>query len=206
MTPAHVVPVVAPVMLPPGMAGPDAVSFDVRCYLFVRADGITVIDTGLNAEPITTALADIGADWSDVRDVVLTHAHPDHVGALATALALAPSAKLWGGGAESFPVAVDTEAEGLTIGGLRALATPGHTPGHLCLLDEDAGILFTGDAIGSQDGQLSLGPAPFIADRAQALRTLVRLAELEPDRLLFGHGTEVPNPIRALRVFLTSTS
>ena len=204
MTPTQVVPVVAPVVLPPGMAGPDPLSFDVRCYLSVRADGITLIDTGLQAEPITTALADIGADWSDVRDVVLTHAHPDHVGALATARSLAPSAALWGGGAESFPVAVDTAAEGLTIGGLRVLATPGHTPGHLCLLDEDAGMLFTGDAIGSQDGQLSLGPAPFIADRAQALRTLVRLAELKPARLLFGHGGEVADPTAALHRFLDS--
>lgn len=30
---------------------------------------------------------------------------------------------------------------------IRAILTPGHTPGHLCFLDEDDGILFTGDHV-----------------------------------------------------------
>ena len=205
MTVARVLPVVADVNLPAGMAGPDPLSFDVRCYLHVRAHGITLIDTGLqpDAAPLSAALADVGAAWTDVADVLLTHGHPDHVGALATIVALAPSAAIWGG-ADSFPVPVRAATEGTVVGGLRVLATPGHTPGHLCLLDEDAGILFTGDAIGSQNGAFTLGPAPFVTDQPQALQTLSRLAELEAERMLFGHGDEVAYPTAALHRFLGS--
>jgi glyoxylase-like metal-dependent hydrolase (beta-lactamase superfamily II) len=38
-------------------------------------------------------------------------------------------------------------AGGERIGRLRALWTPGHTPGHLCFLDERTGAMFTGDHI-----------------------------------------------------------
>ena len=41
----------------------------------------------------------------------------------------------------------------MSIHGLRVVATPGHTSGHLCLLDEDHGLLFTGDAIGAEAGR-----------------------------------------------------
>jgi glyoxylase-like metal-dependent hydrolase (beta-lactamase superfamily II) len=38
-------------------------------------------------------------------------------------------------------------AGGERIGRLRALWTPGHTPGHLCFIDERTGAMFTGDHI-----------------------------------------------------------
>jgi len=37
--------------------------------------------------------------------------------------------------------------DGERIGRLRALWTPGHTPGHLCFVDERTGAMFTGDHI-----------------------------------------------------------
>jgi glyoxylase-like metal-dependent hydrolase (beta-lactamase superfamily II) len=94
--------------------------------------------------------------------------------------------------------------DGTLIHGLRVVSTPGHTPGHLCLLDEGEGILFTGDAISSHAGQLSQGPEVFIADAQQAPRSLKRLVELRADRMLFGHGDEVAEPANALASFATS--
>jgi glyoxylase-like metal-dependent hydrolase (beta-lactamase superfamily II) len=38
-------------------------------------------------------------------------------------------------------------AGGERLGRLRALWTPGHTPGHLCFVDEQTGAMFTGDHI-----------------------------------------------------------
>ncbi|MGO4594733.1 MBL fold metallo-hydrolase [Leifsonia sp. 2TAF2] len=47
------------------------------------------------------------------------------------------------------PDAVLTDGELLDVPGrrIRVLWTPGHTPGHLCLHDEDAGLVFTGDHV-----------------------------------------------------------
>ncbi|TPW78156.1 MBL fold metallo-hydrolase [Schumannella soli] len=55
----------------------------VNCYLLVDADGVTVVDAGLPAvwHPLRRALDAIGARTADVRALVLTHAHFDHVGA-----------------------------------------------------------------------------------------------------------------------------
>ncbi len=205
MTAARVVPVVSDVELPTGMAGPEPMTFDVRCFLVPHEDGVALVDTGMrpDVEPIATALTAMGAGWPDLTDVVLTHEHPDHCGGLSTVVANAPSAAVWAGSGDTFPVPTRTADDGTVIRGLRVIATPGHTAGHLCLLDEDHGALFTGDAIGSQDGTLTQGPEPFIADHQQAARSLRRLAGLRAARLLFGHGDEVADPAGALARFVS---
>jgi len=166
--------------------------------------GVTLIDTGLQAdgEPIAAALRGLGAGWSDLSDVILTHGHPDHVGAMATVTALAPSATLWGGRGEVFALPVRPASDGDTVRGLRIVATPGHTPGHLCLFDEDHGTLFTGDAIGSGSGAFTQGPEGFITDQREAVRSLRRLADLRADRMLLSHGDEMPDPAEALVRFV----
>jgi glyoxylase-like metal-dependent hydrolase (beta-lactamase superfamily II) len=206
MVSAQVVPVVMDIELPAGMAGPEPMTFDVRCFLVPHGGGVTLVDTGMqaDAEPIADALTAMGAGWDDLSDVVLTHAHPDHCGALSTVASRAPSAAIWGGNGDTFPVATRPTKDGTLIHGLRVVSTPGHTPGHLCLLDEGEGILFTGDAISSHAGQLSQGPEVFIADAQQAARSLQRLVELRADRMLFGHGDEVAEPADTLASFATS--
>jgi glyoxylase-like metal-dependent hydrolase (beta-lactamase superfamily II) len=54
----------------------------VNWYLVEDDDGVTIVDAGLPASwgSLGWALAEIGRKRSDVRAVVLTHAHFDHVG------------------------------------------------------------------------------------------------------------------------------
>ena len=59
-------------------------------------------------------------------------------------------------------------------GGLRAIHTPGHSPGHLAFLHEPTATVFVGDALFHR-GSLALGPAALAADpavRAESLRAL----------------------------------
>ena len=145
----------------------------------------------------------MGGAWSDLSDVVLTHGHPDHCGALATVQQLAPSAAVWGGAGDAYPPFVRPVEDGTSLRGQRVVATPGHTAGHLCLFDEDRSVLFTGDAVGSQAGRLTQGPRPFIADPDEAMRSLRLLSALGARRMLFGHGDEVPDPTGAMTVFVS---
>jgi len=54
----------------------------VSCYLLEEAGEITIIDAGVPAyyADLTTELAAMGRTIGDVRAVVLTHGHEDHIG------------------------------------------------------------------------------------------------------------------------------
>ncbi|MEU7871413.1 MBL fold metallo-hydrolase [Dactylosporangium sp. NPDC049140] len=182
--------IVSPVHIPAGLAGPDPMDFDVRCFLVPHASGVTLVDTGLDRSvPLIAAkLAEIGAAWSDVTDVVLTHHHPDHTGGLAEVVALAPGATVRAGAHDTFPVAVEAAADGATIRGLRVVATPGHTAGHLSVLAVEDGALLVGDLAGNPGDGLTRAPQAFTADAAEAERSLHKVRRLDFARLYPSHG------------------
>ena len=201
-------PIVMDVHLPAGIAGPAPLDFDVRCFLVAHATGIVVIDAGMagSQDAIMAGLERMGAGWGDVTDVVLTHAHEDHSGGLAGVIAKAPHSDVWAGIADHAAIASDRALRPLIddarVRDLRVMETPGHTPGHCSLVLDEASIVFAGDVAGSMGGVLSRGPAPFTADADEAEPSLGRIADLQSDRVLFGHGNEVDDPIRALRDLL----
>jgi glyoxylase-like metal-dependent hydrolase (beta-lactamase superfamily II) len=203
-------PVVTQVQVPPGMLGPEPVSFEVRCFVVADAGGVVLVDTCTpgSSEAIGAALAKVGAVWSDVTDVVLTHSHFDHTGGLTESAELASRATVWAGAQDAPAItttggrAVRPLAEGDRVGNMRVLHTPGHTPGHVSLLHEAASILWIGDLVGSMDGALTFGPSAFTADPALSARSLQRMADLGTDRVLFSHGGEVSDPGAAIRQLL----
>lgn len=200
-------PIVQELHLPPGMAGPDALAIDVRCFLVPYANGVLLVDTGPqgSAGPIAAALGRLGAAWSDISDVVLSHSHPDHTGGLGEVLEECPNARVWAGAADCADIAAATEVQplddGVRVRNLQVLATPGHTPGHISLLHDD-GILFVGDAVGTVGGTMRRAPEMFTADAEVAERSLRRLESLTAGRWLFAHGPEVYDPAGALSVLL----
>jgi len=73
-------------------------------------------------------------------------------------------------------------------GGVRAVATPGHTVGHLCLYLERTRTIIAGDALTAEEGRLQ-GPSPTAtADMPTAARSVGRLAELDVDAIVCYHG------------------
>ncbi|GAB3845604.1 MBL fold metallo-hydrolase [Dactylosporangium cerinum] len=194
--------VVTPVHLPAGIAGPEPMDFDVRCFLVPHATGVTLVDTGLphTVASIAEQLAGLGAGWSDVTDVVLTHHHPDHTGGLPAVTGLAPQATVWAGAGDAFPVPAGPARDGATIRGLRVVATPGHTAGHLSLLSTDDGVLLIGDLAGTDGGGLVRAPAAFTADPAEAERSLRAVSRLDFADLFPSHGA--PADAQALRELL----
>ena len=205
-SPASVFPVVLDLQVPAGILGPDPVTSHVHCFLVPHESGVLLVDTGTPGSDtaLAAALAQIGASWSDVTDVVLTHAHFDHTGGLAAVLAAAPSARVWTG--EQDIPAVDAGGhavlalrDGDHIRTLTALATPGHTPGHVSLLDDAASLLLVGDLVGVMGGTLSRAPGVFTADAAAAEESLHRVGALKLSRVLFSHGAELADGPVALK-------
>jgi glyoxylase-like metal-dependent hydrolase (beta-lactamase superfamily II) len=113
-------------------------------------------------------------------------------------------ARLPGGGFP--PVSVAEHLAGDEVldvaGGLRVVATPGHTPGHVSLLHEPTRTLITGDAIFNVLG-VRYSPRFLCSDFRLSRRTAHVLGELEYDRAAFTHGPEITDGAReAVRSFL----
>ena len=68
---------------------------NVNAWL-IDQDGLTLIDTGVpgSADKILAAARELGKQPSDIRNIIATHGHPDHIGSLA-ALKRATGAKVY---------------------------------------------------------------------------------------------------------------
>jgi glyoxylase-like metal-dependent hydrolase (beta-lactamase superfamily II) len=90
-------------------------------------------------------------------------------------------------------------------GGLRVVATPGHSPGHVSLLHEPTRTLITGDAIVNVWG-VHYPPRMLCSDFRLTKRTAHVLGELEYERAGFTHGPEMLDGAReTVRRFLAKT-
>jgi hypothetical protein len=98
-------------------------------------------------------------------------------------------------------------ADGDTIGSLRVLATPGHTPGHLAFFDPRNGTVYAGDVFTTTCGVATSAVVPWqypmaglaTWNRGLGLESARRLRDLAPVRLASGHGPviEAPGPAMA---------
>jgi glyoxylase-like metal-dependent hydrolase (beta-lactamase superfamily II) len=200
---------------------PTAPGDMINSFALAGSDGgVTVIDAGLKLatarKRLVAGLAAIGATPADVRRVVVTHAHPDHAGGLAGLVELTGaevlaheresvylrdgrSPRTRRGSARSFPkVTVTGEFQDgvLLPAGLRAVHTPGHSPGHTALLHEQTGVLFTGDAVVNLRG-VRYAPGFLCTDPDRNRSSADLLGELDFEVLAFAHGPELRRDAKA---------
>jgi glyoxylase-like metal-dependent hydrolase (beta-lactamase superfamily II) len=74
------------------------------------------------------------------------------------------------------------------LGGLRVLATPGHTPGHTSLFAPQHGVLFAGDSMRATKDGLRCDDAPVMWDYRLARESAERQMALGPQMVCCGHG------------------
>lgn len=105
----------------------------------------TLVDCGANFDVVAAVREHV----DDLDAVVLTHTHPDHIGTLPD-LRDGFDVETWGFDPDHS--AVDNELpDGGTVeiglGTFEAIHTPGHKNDHICLFDEESGVLFAGDLV-----------------------------------------------------------
>jgi glyoxylase-like metal-dependent hydrolase (beta-lactamase superfamily II) len=126
--------------------------------------------------------------------VIITHRHPDHAGSAADVLDRTPDATGYAGAADipaiSVPHPLTAVADGDKIFDLTIVATPGHTAGHVCVLDPVARLLVAGDALNNKSGLAGSSPQN-TDDPVAAKASVVKLAGLSFDTVLFGHGEPI---------------
>ena len=177
----------------------------VSAYVLVRDGEALVFDTGTGDDigPLNGALQAAGVGWDAVGHVLVSHDHGDHVGGVDLVAAEAPGAAVYGAMPDlgdirdRVPDAMEV-VDGDTVMGLRVIATPGHTLGHVSALDEATGLLLVGDAlvndvaIGGASGEgIELSPPEFTTDAEAAADSGRALADLTFEVALFGHGEPI---------------
>ena len=169
-------------------------AYQTNCYLLWEGDLAVVIDPGYEPDTILRALQTLGME---LKAILLTHGHFDHVGAVKELVAeTGCEVYIHASEATLPPMITDgqlyytrTYDEGDTISPipgveLHVLHTPGHTPGSVCLLWKDQ--MFSGDTLFEGScGRVDLpGGNP-----TQMMASLRRLASLQADYHIHpGHG------------------
>jgi len=179
-----------------------------NCYL-VGTQEFVVVDPGSPYEDEQDTLAEhvegLLSEGRVLREIILTHLHPDHVGG-----AEALRARLGGGvriaahrlTAEPLrgSVRVDRfvedgeviELEGEPRLSLRAMHTPGHARGHLSFYEERSGALLTGDNVVGVGSVLIEPGEGSVRDYLSSLERYRKLPNLVA--LFGGHGPAVGSP------------
>ncbi|MEM0322084.1 MAG: MBL fold metallo-hydrolase, partial [Thermoprotei archaeon] len=81
--------------------------------------------------------------------------------------------------------------DGDSVGRLRVVHTPGHTPGSICLFDTETHTIFSGDALLSSGGEPSPPSKSFSLNYVEAIHSTKRMVELNVENLCPGHGEPI---------------
>lgn len=192
----------APTTSPPaasdgGVAWERVVLGNVSAYILARQGEATIVDTGNpgSENDIEASLGALDLAWGDVGHVIVTHLHGDHQGSLPAVLNLAPDAAAYAGAADipniGSPRELTAVGDGDSVFGLEIIDTPGHTLGHISVLDPIGGLLVAGDAMNGADGGVIGANPAFTTDIAMADESIQKLAALTFDTIVFGHGDPV---------------
>jgi len=200
----------------------------VRAFLLDDGHELTLVDTlfETDARLILNEIRSIGRKPSDLKRIVLSHAHRSHLGGLATLKLLSGAtvyAHEWEAGiveghrraprvswfpmhpVRAYPLQLGLNlrldrhppcpvdqilSDGSQTGPLTVVHTPGHTPGHLAFFWPERRLMITGDIVASWP-DLSPGWKGFTLDVPEHIRSVRRMAGMEPEILAVGHGDPV---------------
>ena len=154
-----------------------------NCYIVSEKNEAFIIDPGAEPEKIFSTLP-----TTNLTHIILTHAHPDHLGALSALKNEFPKAKFLLHQADlpllkKFLPAIKPD-EFLKEGKFSIIWTPGHTPGGICLRMKN--ILFTGDTLFAE----GVGRTDYpYSSQKDLIKSLKKLAKLPKNLIIYpGHG------------------
>lgn len=188
---------------------------NVNMFLIKGDDTYIAVDAGSDLNLVRQTMQALTIDPLKVKAVFLTHSDADHV----AALGLFTNAKIYISKAEeqmikgkasrfkvihnknilNYELLDDNQAikfPGLKV---KSIATPGHTPGSMCYVVNDA-YLFVGDAMSIKSGEADSYYDLFNMDADMAIQSITKLAALQNIKYVFtahyGFSENVANVFR----------
>jgi glyoxylase-like metal-dependent hydrolase (beta-lactamase superfamily II) len=164
--------------------------------------GIVIVDTAMrleSVEKIGEELKIIGKNWNNVKLILITHKHGDHVNNISKIVELTSApVKAHELEAPLIEKAVGVRVEGLSTGtilphcgGIEVIHIPGHSEGNACYLLRKMKLLIAGDTIfGDEHGNITAPPDKYCLDAKAATKNLSILLDYDFDSLLISHGLD----------------
>lgn len=160
-------------------------------YIVGRGD-VAVIDPAVPDPVYIERVAREAGNRGNVKVVLITHSHFDHIGGVVALTAQMPVTvgAFTDMGEPSFVTRKIADGEAIELGGatLRAVHTPGHASDHLCFLLEEDGSLFAGDVVAGFGTVVISPPDGSLKDY---MTSLERLRSLDVAKIYPGHGPVV---------------
>ncbi len=172
-------------------------------------EGVVLIDGGMTPQAVENIAAELETmkkNWKDVKLVLVTHKHGDHVKNLPKIkeLTRAPikAQKLE---APLIEKAVGVKVEGLEdgevipfCGGIEVIWVPGHSEGNSCYYLRKQKTMIAGDTIfGDENCNILPPPEKYCLDVKEATKELERLLKYDFDYFLYTHGKDIMGGAKA---------
>lgn len=185
-------------------ANPGPMTGEGNWTYLIGAQHPVLVDAGVGKESHLDAIAK--AAPNGLSQVIVTHAHSDHISGAPAVHDRWPSAMF-----AKYPWPVrdpklpwqrldDGDVVATDEGDLHVMLTPGHAPDHLTLWHADSRTLFVGDML--VQGSTVVIPASHGGSLAEYLRSLERMAKLNPARAFPAHGPVIDDPLALIQRYV----
>lgn len=187
----------------------------VNLFLIQTGDSYVVVDAGSNSDAVSKELQKLKINPDKVTALFLTHSHPDHI----AAIGLFKNATIYISNKE-LPAVSQEKPTYLTLNkieyknkyylledqqivrvknlSIKAIQTPGHTPGSMCYLINDK-YLFVGDAFGLADGKIDKPNEGYTKDMKSAIISFEKINKLSKAEYIFtahtGYSADYKNAV-----------
>jgi len=181
----------------------EAKNHSMESWILDCSEGAILIDGGMtpqHVDNIAAELKSIGKKWSDVKAILITHKHGDHIRNLPQLVELTGApVQAHENEAPLIKEAVDVEVKGLEdrtvlpwCGGIELIHVPGHSEGNSSYYLKKHRAMIAGDTIfGDEDGNLMPPPERYCLDVEQATREMRRLLDYDFDAFIYTHGKDI---------------
>lgn len=188
-----------------------------NCYI-IGDQELWIVDPGspapLEQQRLLNLLDELTSRGQQLKGVLLTHHHPDHVGGV-LALCQARGLKAFGHAhtleridaniprgeaiADGGRIALGNSPDGQPGWQLEAIFTPGHDQGHLCFRESRYGAMVAGDMLSTISSIIIDPPEGHLATY---LKSLDRISSFEMTTLYPAHGPAVRNGQRVVQKYI----
>ena len=181
----------------------EARNHSMESWVLDCGEGVVLVDGGMteqHIQNIENELKRIGKKWSDVKLILITHKHGDHIKNLPRLVELTGAPVK----SQELEAPLIKESTGVDVGGLKdrevmpvcggieVIHVPGHSEGNCSYYLRRHKAIIGGDTIfGDPEGNLTPPPERYCLDVEQATKGMRRLLDYDFDAFIYTHGKDI---------------